>query len=451
MRATLLGAVASIALSCGAPQTPQTTADAPSPALPGATAVADSPKQGATEPPTEDAPPAPKGPFNVLLILVDSMRADMPWAGYPRDIAPNLTRLEKESVSYTRAYSTSSYTAKSVGALLSGQYPSSLKRSGFFFTKYPESNLFIAELLQAASVHTLSGHGHMYMKPGNGMDQGFDVWQVVEGITFNNTTDNHVTSDKLTKLAITQLEKKPEDRRFFMYLHYMDPHDQYIKHKESPDFGNTQRDRYDSEMFYTDMWIGKLFEWCATRPWWKDTAILVSADHGEAFGEHKMYRHAFELWNVLTHVPMFLKVPGAEPRRIDTPRGNIDLARTILELSGVAPDARFVGESLLAEVRGAEPKPRPVLLDMPPDSNNPERRALIDGDYKLLIFGNDWKFSLYNLKEDPGERQDLARKDPEKLAEMKAVYRRVWDAVPKVKPYGGNKLIGGGVANGPMN
>lgn len=446
-----LAALVLLAVSCGGSGEP-----AVAPAQPAASPAVAPAAPPVASPPAEVAGPAPEpkppaGPFNVLLILVDSMRADMPWAGYPRAIAPNLTKLEAESVSYTRAYSTSSYTAKSVAALLAAQYPSSLKRSGFFFTKYPESNLFIAELLQQAGVYTASAHGHMYMKRGNGMDQGFAEWDVVSGISFDNTTDRHVTSDKLTALAISQLQKKPEGQRFFMYLHYMDPHDQYVKHKESPDFGNSLRDRYDSEMFFTDLWIGKLLEWCAGQPWWKDTAIMVSADHGEAFGEHKMYRHAFELWNVLTHVPMFVRVPGATPRRIDTPRGNIDLGKTTLELHGVPGDPRFVGESLVPEIRGADPKPRPVLLDLPPDSNNSERRALIDGDYKLLIFGNDWKFSLYDLKHDPQERTDLAKKDPAKLAELKETYRRVWDAIPKVKPYGGNKLMGGGVANGPMN
>ncbi len=162
-----------------------------------------------------------------------------------------------------------------------------------------------------------------------------------------------------------------------------------------------------------------------------------------------MYRHAFELWDVLTHVPMFVKMPGATPRRIDTPRGNIDLAKTTLELTGVAADGPFVGESLMAELRGGEPKPRPVLLDLPPDSNNPERRALISGDYKLLVYGRDWKLALYDLKNDPGELKNLAKEKPEKFQEMKKLYQEVWGGVVKVKPYGGNKLMGGGVANGP--
>ncbi|MEB2323696.1 MAG: sulfatase, partial [Sorangiineae bacterium] len=396
-------------------------------------------------------PQGPDRPLNVLLILVDSMRADMPWAGYPRDIAPNLTQLERESVSYSRAYSVSSYTAKSVAALLSGQYPSSLKRSGFFFTHYPDSNLFFPELLAQAGVHTIATHGHMYMAPGkNGMDQGFADWQVVGGIKFDNTKDDFVTSDKMTALGISQLEAAPKGKPFFMYMHYMDPHDVYVRHPESPDFGKSSRDRYDGEIFYTDLWIGKLLDYCRQQPWWNKTAVIVSADHGEAFGEHKMYRHAFALWNALTHVPLFVHLPGGvAPRRIDTPRSDIDLAPTILDLMGVEGDPVFAGKTLVPELYGADAPARPVLLDLPVDSNNPEVRAMIDGTMKLIVYGRDYRFELYDLAADPGETTDLSKRQPERLEAMKQLYRELWSKVPAIRPYGGNRLIDGSPANGP--
>lgn len=386
----------------------------------------------------------------MLLILVDSMRADMPWAGYPRDIAPNLEKLEAESISYTRAYSVSSYTAKSVAAVLSGKYPSTLFRSAPFFTRYPESNLFLAELLQEASVYTASAHAHMYLKRGVGLDQGFTEWELVGGIHFDNKTDNHVTSQKLTPLAIELLGKKPEGKPFFMYLHYMDPHDVYVKHEESPDFGNKPRDRYDSEIFYTDLWIGKLLDYMKKQPWWDETAVIVSADHGEAFGEHNMHRHAFELWNVLTHVPLFIRLPGVAPRHIDTPRSHVDLAPTILELMNVHADNDFAGQSLVSELEGAKAEARPVLLELPQDTNNPERRALILDRHKLLVFDTGWRKDLYDLVADPGEEKNLAKEQPEKLKELETVFEQQWGKYKRIKPYGGNKLSGGGIANGPM-
>ncbi|MBK8994888.1 MAG: sulfatase [Myxococcales bacterium] len=447
--------LALLAAACaGAPPPTEPSTPAPLPATASASPSASAPVEPppSTEPTAAPAAKKPAGPYNVVLLLVDSLRADMPWAGYPRDIAPNLTALEKTCASYTRGYSTSSYTAKSVAAALSGKYPSMLKRSGYFFTKYSESNLFFPELLQKAGVHTMSTHGHMYMRKGHsGMDQGFADWRIVEGLSFDAQTDNHVTSHKMTPLAISQLEAMPKDKPFFMYLHYMDPHDVYHQHKDSPVFGKRVRDKYDSEVFYTDLWLGKLFDFMKKQPWWDKTVLIVSADHGEAFGEHKMYRHAFELWEMLVRVPLMFCGPGISARRIDAPRSSIDFAPTVLELMGVKESHDFVGESLVPELGGATPKERPVLLDLPADSNNPERRALISGDYKLLVFGNDWRFDLYDLKSDPNETKDLAKSQPEKLAEMKALYQKVWGALPKVKPYGGNKLEGGGVANGPAN
>lgn len=379
------------------------------------------------------------------------MRADMPWAGYPRPIAPNLTALEANSISYTRGYSISSYTAKSVGGLLGGKYPSSLRRSGFFFTKYSAADTFFPELLQAAGVHTMAGHAHMYMKRGNMMDQGFADWRVVDGIDFDAQTDKHVTSQKLTPMAIEQLNAVKADKPFFMYLHYMDPHDVYVTHKEAPDWGKSARDRYDQEMFYTDLWIGKLLEHCKAQPWWSKTAVIVSADHGEGFGEHNVYRHAFALWDMLTHVPLFVHLPEQAGRRIDTPRSAIDIGPTVLDLMGVdAPAGEFAGKSLVEELYGREkPEQRPVILDLPADSNNPRVRALIDGDYKLMVYDKGWRKDLFNLKTDPGEKKDLAKVEPERFKQMVELFESTWANIKQVQPHGGNKLKDGSVANGP--
>ena len=448
LRTTLAFVGALLWLGACTPQPKPDASKGPASAAPKPSAVRVS---TSAEPKAQAAPEKEKRPerYNVVLLLVDSMRADMPWAGYERNIAPVLTALEKESVSYTRAYSVSSYTAKSVAALLSGKYPSTLYRSAPFFTKYPDANLFLAELLNATGIYTASAQAHMYMKRGSGLDQGFDEWEVVEGITFDNKTDNHVTSQKLTPLAIQLLEKKPQDKAFFLYLHYMDPHDVYVKH-DGADFGPKLRDRYDSEMFYTDLWIGKLLEFMKGQPWWNETIVIVSADHGEAFGEHQMHRHAFELWNVLTHVPLFVRIPRVAGRRIETPRSHIDLAPTILELMNVKGQHDFAGKSLVPELMGGSAEPRPVLLDLPKDTNNPERRAIIDGDHKLLMFDTGWRTDLYDLKEDPGEQRNLAKGKPEKLAELRELFDKEWSKYERKAPFGGNKLRGGGVANGPM-
>jgi choline-sulfatase len=441
-----------VALAC---QTPNPSS---APSVPSTASAASEPPVSVTAaaPPTplatETAVVAPSAaPRNVLLLTIDSLRGDMPWTGYPRAIAPNLEALAKASTVYTRAYSISSYTSKSLPGLLAGRYPSTLYRSGWFFAGFPDANVFFPELLQAQGARTMALHAHLYFDRGKGLSQGFDEWQMVDGITFNATTDKHVTSDKLTDKAIALLSQ-PENssKQFLLWAHYMDPHDEYKKHKESPDFGKTNRDRYDSEVYFTDLHIGRLLSFAKQQAWWNNTCVIITADHGEAFGEHGMYKHAFELWDVLTHVPLIVFVPGAEPKVINERRSAIDLAPTILELMGVARPAELMGRSIVPEVMGATAEVRePILLEIPEDKNSGDRRAILAGDYKLIAMNFGATRLLFNLKTDPGELTDLRKKEPEKFAEMSALFDKTWKSVPTVEPFGEMKLVSGKTARGP--
>lgn len=405
---------------------PLPTADAVAPAPPGADAA---------------SPPAARGPFNVVFVSVDSLRADMPWAGYPRPIAPRLTALEAEAVTFTRAYATSSFTSKSVGTFVSGRYPSELERTGRFFTKYLAKNRMLCESLDEAGVGCWAAHAHAYFGEGqSGFEQGFRSWKLVPNIPFDYQKDPYVTSHVLTPLAIGQLEaaaKASGDRPFFAWFHYMDPHDVYQGHAESPHFGKRPRDLYDEEVFYTDLWIGKLVDWIRAQPFASRTALVVTADHGEAFGEHGMSRHAHEIWEELVHVPLFFVVPGAARRVVEVARGHVDLAPTFRELLGVAPDATLPGKSLVPELFGGAAEERDVIVDLPEDEYNERRRALLRRGKKLIAFGNDARFQLFDLVADPGERDDLAKKQPELLKEMREAYREASRGVAAVAPTGG--------------
>jgi choline-sulfatase len=402
--------------------------------------------------PLSTTSPIPPAKRNVLFLTIDSLRADMPWNGYSRPIAPNLTALAEKCANYTNAYSISSYTAKSVAVFLSGQYPSTLYRNGFFFAGYGNANQFMAETLSAQGVATMAFHGHMYFARAKGLEQGFGEWRIVSGIDFDPQTDNHVTGEKMTKLGI-ELLGKPElkTKQFFAWGHYMDPHDQYNRHEEAPNFGNKARDRYDQEIFYTDLQIKKLLDFVNEQAFAKDTYVVISADHGEAFGEHGMYKHAFELWEALTRVPLLVCGPGIKPQRITERRSHIDLVPTFYELLGQPAPANLPGKSLLPELTGHEPPKNrePIYLELTEDSHNPPRRALINGDYKLIWSGPRDKFQLFNLTKDPGEEKELSKDEPDQLKVQIATYHAFWDKLPMVEPYGNMKLKEGGTARGP--
>lgn len=409
---------------------------------------------GAPAPSGSASAPAAKKAHNVILITLDAVRADMPWQGYERQIAPNLTKLAKTGTVYKHAYAVSSYTAKSMGSLFSGRYPSTLYRDGAFFTKYSKANLWFTETLHDAGVHTIGITAHKYFDQGHNIGQGFDVWRLPDGLEFDPETDQNITSPDMTKLGTEILgDAKNTDGRFFAWLHYGDPHDKYKLHPESPTYGSKGRDLYDNEIHFTDMWIQKLLDFCATQPWWKDTIVIVSADHGEAFGEHKQYFHGFALWEHLVRVPLIFAGPGIAAREVDLRRSHIDLAPTILELLGVEAKGELHGKSLVPELTGAEPPAdrEPILCDLPADKYNPPTRVIELGDFKLIEDPGP-KYHLYNVTADPGELKDLAEdpKSKAKFDEMKKAFDAAWSKYPLVLPFGGKDLIGGGKAKGPV-
>lgn len=365
---------------------------------------------------------------NVILLSIDSLRSDMPWTGYPRAIAPRITEFAKRSVVYTHAYAVSSYTSMSLGGMLAGRYPAELKRNGYFFGTYAKENLFFPELLQAAHVKTVGAHAHGYFKDA-GLEQGFDRWEIVPNLKWNNTTDENVTSPAHEAIA-EKLLSEVGDGPFFAWFHFLDPHDQYISHEKDgiPPFGNQPRDRYDAEVLFTDRYVGKLLDFISEKPWANETAILLTADHGEAFGEHGQSAHGFELWENLVRVPLLVNLPGNAARVIDTPRSAIDLAPTILSLLHVPPDPAFAGVDLSPEWYGAPALPRDVMLDLPMTSDNDRRRAFLSGTKKVIGFGTDNLTKVFDLAADPGELSPL--KSDETTQE---IVKRFQEASKRVK------------------
>ena len=378
-------------------------------------------------------------PMNVILLVVDAMRYDMPWDGYERPIAPNLTKLHAKSVSYERGYAMASFTSKSVGGLLSGQYPSSLTRTSPFFTKYKADNEFMAEVLQKNGIRTLGVQAHMYLKSASGLHQGFDVWEMVPGIQWDYNKDPYITAPDHTKL-INELHAKPENtsKQFFAYYHYMDPHDVYNRHENVPDFGKMARDRYDGEIWFADHHIQQMLDYVNQQAWGERTAIIVTGDHGEAFGEHDFWKHAFEVYEVLVRVPLFIYVPGLEPRKIPRWRSHIDIVPTVYELMGLPIPEGLPGTSLVSELRGEEVEQRPIICDLPADSYNVRHRALIDEEgYKLVALGDDRKFDLFNVRDDPGEEKNLIDVEKERAKAMIARYKKLSAKIPFKEAVGG--------------
>jgi arylsulfatase A-like enzyme len=411
---------------------------------------------GATAPPESSPAPLvpltrPKEPLNVILLSVEAWRADMPWSGYARAIAPSLSRLAAESSVWANHRAVSSHTPQALAALLSSRYPSSLYRSGAVLATFGSDDLFLPEALQKKGIRTLGVQADAYFDKGRGFEQGFDVWEVVPGTGAGAEQAMHGPADQLAGRLI-ELLGQPQNtgHQFFAWAHFMDPSEPYAAPPGVPEFGKQPRDRYDAEVFFTDQSIGKILDFARRQAWWERTAVIVTGDHGAAFGEHGLSKPSAELWDVLLRTPLLIHAPGAKPVQIEAARSQIDLAPTMLELMGLPRAPEFLGQSLLPELYGAAAAPRPVLLfELCEDSDNPGLRALISGNDKLIVPTAGGEERLFNLKADPRELENLGESKVGKLQELAVRFEREWLRIPSVEPFGGMKLRSGRLAQGP--
>ncbi len=374
----------------------------------------------------------PETPLSVLLITVDGLRADMPWTGYERDIAPWLTKFSKRSVSYSRAYALSSSAPRSIGALLTGHYPSEMPRNGEFYTTFFPENQFLAETLQGAGHATLAGHVHGYFREDTGITQGFAQVERIEGAPEGNQSPTAPSSEQLTQLAEAMLGRfasRSKDETFFAHFHYVDPHEPYLEHANRPSFGPKPRDAYDQEVHYTDEWVGKLVDFALKQPFGERLAVIITAGHGESFATHHHHKYGHELWEDQVRVPLLIYAPKIDARTIDEPRSHIDLAPTVLELMGAPVAEDLPGQSLVPELYGLAPEARPVIIDLPRGLREDRRRALVKGDQKVIAFQDDNAYVLYNVAKDPEEKRNLAKLKPDELREIVSEYKRVSETI----------------------
>ncbi len=371
--------------------------------------------------------------YNLILITVDTLRAlETGFSGYPRPTTPNLDALAAKAVVFDRAYAMASYTGKALAPMLMGKYPSETHRDGGHFNKYFANNTFLAERLRAAGLYTMGAASHWYFKDSWGLTQGFETFDLsAMPKSGQGDTDTSVTSPQLTDAAIRLLDAHGS-QRFFLWVHYFDPHEQYVPHPDAPDFtdpahpsGYKMRALYDGEVWFTDKAIGRLIDFVDGKPWGRDTVIVVTSDHGEAMNEHGIaFQHGFEIWEPLMRIPLVMRVPGAKAHHVPVKRSAIDIVPTLLDLMRVPRPApgELSGLSLgsdLVSAPEARYEERDVYMDMPDGPYTHMRRGLIHGPtpgMKLIHFGGR-QYQLYDLARDPGETDDLSG-DPELMRPM---------------------------------
>jgi arylsulfatase A-like enzyme len=411
---------------------------------------ADAPLPPAAKPQetSASARPAVDRDCNLILITVDTVRAsDVGFLGYGKPTTPNLDALARDAVVYERAYALASYTGKALAPMLIGKFPSETLRDGSHYNRYFTGNTFLAERLQAAGIYTMGAASHWYFQSTWGVTQGFDRFDTsAVPASGQGDTDTSSTSPALTDAAVRMLGENAGARRFFLWVHYFDPHAQYMRHEGAPDFsdpGSTDgrmRALYDGEIWFVDQALGRLLDYVAAQPWGKDTIVAMTSDHGEAMGEHGIaFQHGHEIWEPLVRIPLLLRVPGVAPRRVPVKRSVIDLVPTLLDLMRVRQPAagELSGRSLVSDLTAPAGQPydeRDVYIDMPDGPFTHMRRGLIHGPtpgMKIIHLGGR-QYQLYDLEQDPDESQDLAadgsRLEPmvQAIAAKRAALREIY-------------------------
>ncbi len=387
-------------------------------------------------------PPAPapvarrpaQDDLSFLLITVDALRPDLWFFGYERPVSPNIDALAREAVVWENAYSISTYTGYCLPPLLASRYPSEMPRTDRHEVRYLPDNVLLAERLRAAGLRTLGAASHFLFSPDLRWIDGFErfVQSRPEG---DAPADSHVdvfhTSRTLADDTISLL-RSVRDERFFVWVHFLDPHKQYLFHPGFSRWGSRPRDLYDGEVAYTDHHVGRVLSALRASPAWDRTVVVLTGDHGEAFGEHGARFHGREVWDEIVRVPLLVRVPGAAPRRVPGRVSHVDVAPTILDLAGLPVDPGARGASLVPDIFATGERPsRPILVDQPRNPYYDAKRAFVlpSGD-KLhhLIDSNAWR--LFDLDADPGETQDLSD-DADRLLRARRAYAAFVAEIPE--------------------
>ena len=360
------------------------------------------------------------GAPNCLIILADALRPDrLHCYGYLHETSPALDRLAGEGTLFEDVVSSSSWTVPSVASLFTGAYPSAHGR----LLDEPGEPLpltTLAALFRQAGARTAGISANRVINPGAGFGAGF------EEFLGSPTVEGYLSPRArwVTDAAIACLRRFRGDR-FFLYLHYMDPHDPYSPPPEWCRFGHSTEERYLGEIAYCDHEIDRLLAEVEALGIANETLVVFLADHGEAFGEHGLFTHGKSLHAEEVQVPLILRWPGRVPagRRVPSQVRSIDVTATILDLANLPAPRSVEGRSLTPLLHGAGAPDRPAFTELQGFVDwQGMRIALDDGRYKLVVSLGGRRLLLFDRHADPDELRNLVKAQPDTAA---ALRRRV--------------------------
>ena len=361
----------------------------------------------------------------MLLITVDALRAEVVNSGTHDDALPTLAKLRDSSVGFVRARTPSPSSATSIVTMMSSLYYSQLywtknesKRwRGRVLAHQDESDRLPGLLGEhgVRTVHLLANRG---FDNSSGLSRGFEI--------LRKTKSYSSPGDELMTLMLDELSNLGEGR-LFAYAHFLEPHEPYDRAGKQ----GTPYERYLREIALVDRELARLLDFLETNDLADRTLIVLSADHGEAFGEHGLNYHASSLYDELLRVPLLFHSPALEPRKIDANVSLVDLGPTVLDLMGLPTPGTFMGQSLVPFFRGQEVSlTRPIAAD----SGRRMQSIILDGEIKVIVDLQCQTEEVYDLQADPGETNNLVD-DPRSDEQLQAL-RSFFDTHTLQRPGG---------------
>lgn len=349
-----------------------------------------------------------KKPLNVLLITIDTLRADRLSCYSSAHLnTPHTDSLAEKGVLFTRAFAHTSTTLPSHTNILIGTTPLSHGVHGNDYFVVRNELLTLAELLKSHGYSTGAFVGAFPLDSVFGLTQGFDIYDDDFSKPFSGKEEiaerkGQVVLDR----ALAWLNKARNP--WFLWIHCFDPHDPY----DPPEPFKTQfADRlYEGEVAYIDSIMGKLINYLEEKSLFESTLIIFTGDHGESLGEHGEITHSFFAYNSSIWVPFFICSPDIKPRKVHQNVAHIDIFPTVCEILHIKKPDFLPGVSLLPLLKGKKLPRRYIYFE----SLSPyysKGWAPIRG----FIHSTDKYIDspipeFYNLKKDFSELENLAEK-----------------------------------------
>lgn len=353
---------------------------------------------------------------NILVLLLDTLRADhMSGYGYERTTTPVLDTFARENLKAAKAMTAAPWTPASVATIFTGLYPAShgmmppndrdLAKQGL--TRLSSNLETMAEILKNEGYKTAAVSPNPWIAKEFGYTQGFDQFFYLHRKPAETITESG-------QEIIDNWTKERSENPFFLYLHFLDPHDPYTPPGEyatkfsgplskSP-FNYDERmleliGRYDGEINYLDTELGKFFDYLKKNGLYEDLFIVIVSDHGEQFLEHGDQRHGYKLFNEEIHVPLLIRTGRAKDtgRVINETISTVDILPTIYSRLGLKIPENLQGVSLLdedsvtkrkgimSEVRrvydmksATDAEGKHLVMEVPYDQSNPDPKKSLE-------------------------------------------------------------------------